>query len=132
VEVTDRELLELAAKAAGYKKYYSEYLGRKSFVTYDDQYFSEVKECLVTGEKTLDWNPLTDDGDALRLAVKLNMRIGINSIPVGYTVVISDDPLRKDTHESIGGDPYAATRRAIVRAAAIGQSLPATSSASSS
>jgi hypothetical protein len=31
---------------------------------------------------------------------------------------MSDDPLRKDTHELIGDDPYAATRRAIVRAAA--------------
>jgi hypothetical protein len=46
------------------------------------------------------------------------MRIGIDSLPVGYVVVMSDDPLRKSAHESIDGDPYAATRRAIVIAAA--------------
>ena len=114
--MNDRELLELAAKAAGYKKYYSEYLGRKSFVTYDGQYFSEAKECLVTAEKTLDWNPLDDDGDALRLAVVLKMEIRADIYDVkaeahsksvlGYAV------------ERATPDPYAATRRAIVRAAA--------------
>lgn len=67
--MTDHELLKDAAKAAGYKKYYAHYLGRDSFVTYDDEYYSEVKERRVVGEKTLDWNPLIDDGDALRLAV---------------------------------------------------------------
>ena len=99
--MTDRDLLELAAKAAG------------------------LEVVTPTMLKYGQWNPLTDDGDALRLAVQLKMRIGINSIPVGYVVVMSDDPLRKDTHELIGDDPYAATRRAITRAAAeIGKAMP--------
>ena len=75
MEVTDKELLELAAKAAGYNKYYTHYLGRDSFVTYDEIYYSEAKERQVTGKKTMDWNPLADDGDALRLAVALNLTV---------------------------------------------------------
>ena len=138
MEVTDRELLELAAKAAGHKKYYTHYLGRDSFVTYDETYYSEVKERKVTGEKTMDWNPLNDDGDALRLAVQL--QIMIDHIEHGYmaggVVAVCGFPNaqgKTSEYESINPDPYAATRRAIVRAAAaIGQSLPATSSASSS
>ncbi|MDV7393684.1 hypothetical protein RZS08_20070, partial [Arthrospira platensis SPKY1] len=61
--------------------------------------------------------PLTDDGDALRLAVKLE--IAINPY-AGKTVVANDDIKwfgheKWDCHDN---DPYAATRRAIVRAAA--------------
>ena len=114
--MTDRELLELAAKAAGYKKYYTHYLGRDSFVTYDESYYSEVEERQVTGERTMDWNPLTDDGDALRLAVKLGFGI---SIPLANkrTDVVCFSDSRVSAIEA-HGDPIAATRRAIVRAAA--------------
>jgi hypothetical protein len=109
---TDRELLLWAAKAAGYKKYYAHYLGRDSFVTYDEEYYSEVKEGRVVGEKTLDWNPLTDDGDALRLAVKCGF----------FSYEIIPEELSSAFLQS---DPYAATRRAIVRAAAeIGRNMP--------
>jgi hypothetical protein len=51
----------------------------------------------------VEWNPLTDDGDALRLAVKLDL--SIDDACVIYSDGASDDR-------------YAATRRAIVRAAA--------------
>jgi len=62
------------------------------------------------------WNPLTDDGDALRLAVKLKMAV---SVCTDYTVMLSCE-----TRENHGTDPYAATRRAIVRAAAeIGRTM---------
>jgi hypothetical protein len=98
----DRELLEMAAKAAGieYKEYHV--LG------------------LYTPRRAASyWNPLTDDGDALRLAVKLGMWV----IPKdGWTDVMTKegDLLPIERHD----DPYAATRRAIVRAAAaIGESL---------
>lgn len=91
---TDRELLELATKAAGLKLY------------------EHVDNMIVTGSpetKDVDyerWNPLSDDGDALRLAVKL----GIPVFP---------SPGENDS------DAQAATRRAIVRAAAeIGRSMP--------
>ena len=132
MEVTDRELLELAAKAAGYKKYYTHYLGRDSFVTYDETYYSEVKERKVTGEKTMDWNPLNDDGDALRLSVALCVDVlhrfvgsqRVEALAPGGSLIT--EYCDRETRA-------AATRRAIVRAAAaIGQSLPATSSASSS
>lgn len=71
------------------------------------------------------WNPLTDDGDALRLAVGLNMGIQSNDqnhwqLP-NHTVALYAPHYRVvQAHE---GDAGAATRRAIVRAAAyIGRS----------
>lgn len=103
--MSDRELLELAAKAAGMTIRWQQ-----------GEAYDEYREA---------WNPLDDDGDALRLAVKLKMRIGIDAIPVGYVVVISDDKFRPDTHERIENDAEAATRRAIVRAAAeLGKAQP--------
>jgi hypothetical protein len=91
--MTDRELLELAAKAAGE--------------------WSRLEPL----EHLLDrWNPLTDDGDAFRLAVKLELNVlpGIARTPDG------DIHFDKDMD-----DPYAATRRAIVLAAAeIGKNMP--------
>jgi len=95
----DRELLELAAKAAGLT------LGKH---TQKDWAFTH-------GGK--EWNPLTDDGDALRLAVKLNLGI---SIPVHRTIR-ADVVCFRDSSVNVreeGNDPLAATRRAIVRAAA--------------
>lgn len=62
------------------------------------------------------WNPLTDDGDALRLAVKLRMHISAAAVG-GVFIEVS----RKSTYEifePVNNDPCAATRRAITRAAA--------------
>lgn len=60
------------------------------------------------------WNPLTDDGDAMRLAVKLNITWE------AYFRFIDDVPVIdcQGEVELQGSDPCAATRRAIVRAAA--------------
>jgi hypothetical protein len=70
------------------------------------------------------WNPLTDDADAFRLAVKLSLDVLQN--PMGQTtccIVMGDDAQECEVLEDYNGDPYAATRRAIVRAAAeIGRS----------
>lgn len=99
--MTDRKILEMAAKAAG-----------------------EVTESWYGNEAYLDgvlsrWNPLTNDGDALRLAVVLGMvvntREGISTASVGrHTCCV----------EPHGSDPYESTRRAIVRAAAeIGKNM---------
>lgn len=63
------------------------------------------------------WNPLTDDGDALRLTVKLGLDICFGwDAPGGKitNVIIYGD----DIVDVENGDPYEATRRAIVRAAA--------------
>lgn len=81
----------------------------------------------------MEWNPLTDDGDALRLAVKLRLTIkhddpdaggaGIAKDQAGAPTLDGNGPwFRKEWHKD--SDPYAATRRAIVRAAAeIGRSM---------
>jgi hypothetical protein len=100
VGMTDRNLLELAAKAAGI-----EYDGIAAKDTYSGHY-------------VIPWNPLSDDGDALRLAAKL--RILIDNCEINYPI--------NNTYYTLpftyGMDAYAATRRAIVRAAAeIGKEL---------
>ena len=101
----DRELLEQAAKAAG--ELTPDWYGNNA-------YFDGVLKR---------WNPLTDDGDALRLAVKLGLEVSIGAVGrhpetgevFGMTYVTSAD---YDCLEKHSDDPYAATRRAIVRAAA--------------
>ena len=109
----DHELLELAAKAAGYDS------------AIDMYGYNEIGEPLIdANDPPTVWNPLTDDGDALRLAVKLEMHVYVGT----HTVVAeicsdSEEPpiLEKVFVES---DPYVATRRAIVRAAAeIGRNM---------
>ena len=98
---TDRELLELAAKAAGYREFqYCETSGSWQAIYVHD------------GDTGF-WMPLTDDGDALRLAVKLRLHFAacdhsaIASEPDGVFVQVP-----------FGDDAAAATRRAIVMAAA--------------
>lgn len=111
--MTDRELLEAAAEAAG--------------IRYDPEASKPHPKSgawfglwlLIDGEPNdltrRRWNPLTDDGDAFRLAVKLWLEV---------------TQVHGQAHAGMRGkfwcteswfpdsDPYAATRRAIVRAAA--------------
>lgn len=115
-DVSDRTLLELAAKAAGKVCGYEpgEWFWCKHGPRGPGMYMSSRSHVL--------WNPITDDGDALRLAVRLRMCVA--SFPdetmVGYTA----NGEGYNVHESHGSDPYADTRRAIVRAAAeIGRSM---------
>ena len=97
--MSDRELLELAAKAAGIDAHVTEW----SSTVEDDE-----------GDYLKPWNPLTDDGDALRLAVKLGLLIDTHGLSSRVAL-----PYQSDwTIEKHGTDPLAATRRAIVRAAA--------------
>ena len=108
--MTDREMLELAAKAGGYARHeYVENSARDGRVV-TGHYDSLLEVCI---------NPLTDDGDALRLAVKLHMAISIHDnhctacAQTGCMRTVQDIPTA------------AATRRAIVRAAAaIGKEMP--------
>jgi hypothetical protein len=100
--MTDRELLELAAKAAGIDARRLPHAWSHRFD--DDQ-----------------WDPLIDNGDALRLAVQL--QIDVNH---GDVIVVAErvGPVEAGVAEPKQSDPYAATRRAIVRAAAeIGRNM---------
>ena len=99
--MTDKELLELAAKAAGIK------------VICPASYENGG---LYVGDQEDTWNPLCDDGDALRLSVKLE--IAINPW-AGKTVCWHEDTntVNHEKHDC-NDDEYAATRRAIVKAAA--------------
>ena len=102
--MSDKELLELAAKAAGI-----EVLG----VSFEmDGSFAGFP---TGGQKV--WNPLTDDGDALRLAVKLKIDVCSEYWNDDESVQAQNDN-GDICVEQKGLDPYAATRRAIVRAAA--------------
>jgi hypothetical protein len=108
--MTDRELLEAAAKAAG--------------INYDPEASKPHPKSgaffglwLIFDREPSEydrrrWNPLTDDGDALRLAVRLRMDVftAVN----GCYVELGKEQVSEKSFD----DPYAATRRAIVRAAA--------------
>jgi hypothetical protein len=106
--MNDRELLEMAAKAAGIKAQYSDNWGDFS-----------IGQPYSPGE--IRWNPLTDDGDALRLAVKLHMsvdtfvggcEVGYDDMKGGQGYLRQDDGPDGDMHDN------EVVRRAIVRAAA--------------
>lgn len=106
---SDRELLEIAAKAAGYAIEWREW--RTSRVGA----FGAIQHAKHEGFwlNGAQWCPLTNDGDALRLAVKLNLLYG-KVFARGVAKHLRD-----------GSDIYAATRRAIVIAAAeIWRELP--------
>jgi hypothetical protein len=112
---TDRELLELAAKAAGID------VGPDDFTDPIGRKYTEGLGLWVRPSYGNWWSPLTDDGDALRLAVKLAMDMDTN----GSSTFCRADRAYKGAHEPHDGDSYAATRRAIVRAAAeIGKAKP--------
>ena len=105
--MSDKELLELAAKAAG--------------ITGE---WCDCADC-IAGILTLGvdrgvWNPLTDDGDALRLAVKLGMRL---STHCNYKMACASDIHMRAPAQVVpwGGDQESAVRQSIVLlAAAIG------------
>ena len=106
--MNDKELLELAAKAAGYTAFPG-----------------HAAQILDSG-----WNPLTDDGDALRLACVLGLTVECDfhdsDTCTAYQTrgdIVADEQAGM-VGEVIGAPDFAATRRAIVRAAAeIGRAM---------
>ena len=104
MSLNDKELLELAAKAAGFEfdpditdawgRLYGSFKGDPK-------------------RKRYAWDPLSFDDDALRLAVKL--RLDVLQKWEGAAFATNH---RNGAKELTCDDPYAATRRAIVRAAA--------------
>lgn len=99
-EYTENQLLEWAAKAAGYTSW---------------GYDARDYPLFVIEGHPMGWNPLEDDGDALRLAVALALFNGDRFYH--YRILErSSDP---------EGCELKNTRRAIVRAAAeIGRAMP--------
>lgn len=109
--MSDRELLELAAKAVGLLPP-SE--GREL------DYSVDGGLAFCGGGEYVVWSPLTDDGDALRLAVRLRLTLLLELPRIGIGPRM-DFP---EVWVEEGEDEDSATRRAIVRAAAeIGKSL---------
>jgi hypothetical protein len=113
VNAPDRELLEMAAKAAGITLLRSRL---------DDPM---CKDMLLVARKldgeAIGWNPLTDDGDALRLAVKVDLTVYAperTSTGLHVCVVQGFGPDAPEVWERVDADPCTATRRAVVRAAA--------------
>lgn len=96
--MNETELMRLAAKAAGATESYDD--GGAYFIRPGGLPFEQ-------------WNPLESNDDAFRLAVKLRLDI----VQFSSTVRVNA-PVGDDCHEAHDADPYAATRRAIVRAAA--------------
>lgn len=115
MEMTDRELLELAAKAAEMPR------------PFDDN--SVWSAWVGSPENGHWWEPLEDDGDALRLAVKLD--IGVTSkkshqYEKDTSVAVFNDGQSRITerHGVHSGSAEKATRYVIVRAAAeIGKAM---------
>ncbi len=108
--MTDQQLLELAAKAAGIDVYESNdgtIQNRPVFV-----FLAGGGMGTMPYEER--WNPLNDDAQALRLAVKLSFIVDTHGLYVRVSLPFSDC-LALEKHDN---DLYAATRRAIVRAAA--------------
>ena len=106
--MTDKELLELAAKAADIELWH-------------EDVFTKGLTQKISQSGILCWNPLTDDGDALRLAVQLSFIVSREYTEVGKEAVVFY--LNEIQHQMRcvvphGNNPYAATRLAIVRAAA--------------
>ena len=120
--MTDRELLELAAKSAGIDWIpASSDVGKQGELKFGLWLNIQHEPTESTRRR---FNPLNDDGDALRLAVDLRMLVDIRYRSPGAirynSVTYWVDPLLGQVIEF--GDMEtclrAATRRAIVRAAA--------------
>ena len=107
---TDRELLELAAKAAGIEYEWHHGCGDALHLTAPDA-------------PAIYWNPLQDDGDAFQLFCALPWT-ALETSDVGVTVRERGEAAARvyfmctEWLHDHGGDIAAATRRAITRAAA--------------
>ena len=110
--MNDKELLELAAKAASME---IDWYGDKALTV--QMFRGHLKNWL-------DWNPLEDDGDALRLAVKLRISLQFDFDRIDAVAKDGEILETEYIYKNPKTDEYATSRRAIVRAAAeIGKDL---------
>lgn len=105
--MNDRELLDLAARGAGID------------VTFrGDEPYGRWKR--TRGSGVMYWDPLGNDGDALRLAILLNMEL--RATDDRCTCKVPNVTPLQDVF--VSGNPTLAVRRAIVMtAAAIGKEM---------
>ena len=110
--MTDREMLELAAKAYGFGDQEGNFIWTESEYPRGSKTNGALWNYMGWCDTAQLWNPLTEDGDALRLAVKLHMQVSVTT-----------ESCRAETLPCLGvrvndSDENLATRRAIVMAAA--------------
>lgn len=107
----DIELLKLAAKAIGEE---GADLGTSGFGLY--------KPVPGRMQPFVEWNPLVNNGDALKLVIQLNIRFrrwpGVSAEALQRGGYIEASYKNDELRVFIDGDPYAAVRSAVVRAAA--------------
>ncbi len=108
--MNDREMLELAAKAAGIKIDCSDMSGGRV----NNEGFDLNGNAVLDWHNGTRWNPLADDGDAFRLGVKLGLTIN----PYKRGLFVSRYENEPVIQEKWAEDGCVTTRRAIVRAAA--------------
>ena len=112
--MTDREILEFAAKA-----YWADEIDDVVSIKWIDSdgciEFTHADNQDHNGRDVgVLWNPLADDGDALRLAVKLELEVSLGQFG---TIIYSGCGKVEEIGED-GCDEMALCRRAITRAAA--------------
>lgn len=110
--MTDREMLELAAKAYGFGDPEGNFIWTESEYPRGSKTNGALWNYMGWCDTAQLWNPLTDDGDALRLAVKLHMQVSVTT-----------ESCRAETLPCLwvrvnDSDENLATRRAVVMAAA--------------
>ena len=124
--MNDKELLELAANATGHKWKWTKCPKYEGMEVPGMHHHDKANGV----DYYFGWNPLEDDRDAMRLAVDLQLDIDFTtsyskSNPGNYTLVNRQGGGNHVSPHNDYADPYAATRRAIVRAAAeIGRKMP--------
>ena len=117
--MNDKELLELAAKAAGLTNliYCPAW---KCMAEYDEHDGGFYKWDTY-------WNPLVRDSEALQLGILLRLNIKHGVTPSGdkNSLVSCEQGFSAEFKEVLGHDPVIAIRRAIVQVAAeIGKAIP--------
>ena len=111
MNTSERELLELAAKAAGIEGEWVE----NSLL--DDYYKLPTTGILTWSEGRVHiWNSRTSSGDAFRLAVQLGF--DIDRTAVDWITIRQVQECLSFASVLVGDDPYASMRLAITKAAA--------------
>ena len=122
--MNDAELLKLAAMAAGIDVWFPRMNGGRD--ESGGRIILEPCHKRDADGNVVEWNPLLDDGDAFRLAVNLGIDLlftpeDVEAVATQYAYEDHQEMLSPWACESWTLKPqdhYAATRRAIVRAAA--------------